>query len=81
MKEIARGTFTPDQSFSMLLIAKAQYKVRKSDSLLPGTVEKLEVRRENAKFKRTLSIDITVVSLPSILPLASVQEAKKARPI
>jgi hypothetical protein len=37
----ARGTSTPDQSLSMLLMAKAQYKVRKSFSLLPGTVEKL----------------------------------------
>jgi len=38
---MARGMSTPDQSFSMLLIAKAQYRVLRSDSLLPGTVEKL----------------------------------------
>lgn len=42
IKDIARGIFIPDQSSSMLLIAKAQYKVRRSDSLLPGTVEKLK---------------------------------------
>ena len=42
-KDNARGILTPDQSSSMLLIAKAQYKVRKSDSLLPGTVEKLYI--------------------------------------
>jgi hypothetical protein len=44
IKDVARGTLTPDQSSSILLIAKAQYKVRRSDSLLPGTVEKLEKR-------------------------------------
>lgn len=47
MKEIARGIFTADQSFNMLLIAKAQYNVRKSDSLLPGTVEKLKEERQD----------------------------------
>ena len=45
INDIARGTFTPDQSSSILLIAKAQYKVRRSDSLLPGTVEKLKKKR------------------------------------
>lgn len=65
IKDIARGTFTPDQSLSILLIAKAQYKVRKSDSLLPGTVEKLgnikkAIMREGGKQKND-----SVIYLPS----------------
>ena len=47
--DIARGTFTPNQSLSILLVAKAQYKVSKSESLLPGTVEKRTIRRGGGK--------------------------------
>lgn len=42
MKAVLRAMSTPDQSFSILLVANAQYSVRKSVSLLPGTVEKLK---------------------------------------
>ena len=41
IKPIARSKSIADQSSSMQLIANAQYKVRRSDSLLPGTIEKL----------------------------------------
>lgn len=41
MKAFARSTSTPDQSFSMLLMAKAQYTVRRSDSVPCGVVRKL----------------------------------------
>jgi len=40
-KFTARSMSMPDQSLSILLIAKAQYRVLESDSMLPGTVEKL----------------------------------------
>jgi hypothetical protein len=41
IKPTAPAISTPDQSLSISLIAKAQYSVRRSDSTLPGTVEKL----------------------------------------
>lgn len=41
MKALDRSTSTPDQSFSMLLMANAQYTVRRSESVFPGAAEKL----------------------------------------
>jgi hypothetical protein len=42
MNAMARSTSTPDQSSSMLLMAKAQYVVRISESPpCPGSVKKL----------------------------------------
>jgi hypothetical protein len=57
----------------MLLIAKAQYKVRKSDSLLPGTVEKLA----EIFIRQPINKALVNVLLPSVLSLASAQELQK----
>jgi hypothetical protein len=44
MNSIARGISTPDQSSNMLLMAKAQYVIRISESPpCPGSVKKLMV--------------------------------------
>jgi hypothetical protein len=71
----ARLTFTPDQLFSMLLMAKAQYEVRRSESLLPGVVEKL---RRNVQNKEVYMI---VLVLPAISPLTYLKEFYYSRPI
>jgi len=53
----------PLQSLSMLLIAKAQYRVRRSDSPLPGVVEKLR----NASNEHAGAPKIEAAYLPSSL--------------
>jgi hypothetical protein len=62
----------PLQSLSMLLIAKAQYRVRRSDSPLPGVVEKL--RNELNEHASAPKIE---VALPSVLPLTGPEEFKQ----
>ena len=62
----------PLQSLSMLLMAKAQYRVRRSDSPLPGVVEKLRnALNEHASAPKIVS------SLPSVLPLTGPEEFKQ----
>lgn len=63
----------PLQSLSMLLIAKAQYRVRRSDSPLPGMVEKLR----NALNEHASALKIEVAKVPSVLPLTGPEEFKQ----